>query len=486
VSPRVLLILLIAIGGAAAWWLAPIRPIPADSTLTSATDTSASAPSPAISLLPTTPALDADAEIRRLEEMVEHLEMQNKALSEENASLIQKLGMLGMNQKGATPAPVLSPPTLAEDDTDYVALGTELLKRRELQNLPIPAITSNEEEVKEVILTWLRKIHGADHGTREGAALFALGVIPELIDTITPRASLMARRVTGWYDEETGTLMVIPPHREPGGTLVSTEPPLAIAYGNLLHHFGDSLFGPEYARLTSDERHARLALIGGDAGLTRFLHSLANPAAPAVDEVTLPVDDPDHPLNQIPVPDYLRQRDLLPMTHGFEFVQTLHSIGSWPQVAAAYQRLPESTAEIMDSERYLGDTRLPPVPVSVKNSVWRGTEPSWDDRLGQHTLLLYLRRYLEFSEALTAAATWRGDRFLAYTAGGSQTRGSAHWHIVTASTESATSLQSALRSAVLQHYGLPQDTKLPHQTADGRAINVTLEKQTVLLTDEAS
>lgn len=435
--------------------------------------------------MPTTAALDSKAEIRRLEEMVEHLEEQNKALSEENASLIQKLGSLGMNQKGATP--MAEPMTSdAVDDTDYVALGNELLKRRELQNLPIPSMTSTEDEVKAVILNWLKKIHPPEHGMREGTALHALGLLPEPVDTLGPRAALMARRITGWYDEKSGTLLVIPPHREPGGTLIQTEPELAIAYGNLLHHFGDSVFGPDYARLTSDERAARLALVGGDAGLTRFLHSLANPSSPASDTVTLPVDDPDHPLNQIPVPDYLRQRDLLPMTEGFEFVQTLHSIGGWPQVAGAYQRLPESTAEVMDSERYLGDTRLPPVPVTVKDTKWKGGEPTWDDRLGQHALLLYLRRYLEISEALTAAAHWRGDRFLAYAGGGSGARGSAHWHIVTASAEAAKSLQAALRTALLQHYGLSEEVSFPHKTEDGRMVGISVEKQTVLLTDEAS
>lgn len=435
--------------------------------------------------MPMTPALDAKAEIQRLEEMVQHLEEQNKALSEENASLIQKLGSLGMNQKAASP--VMEPPaTPSAEETDYVALGNDLLKLRELQNLPIPTITSTEDEVRKVMLDWLKRIHAPDHGLREGAALYALGLIPEALDTLGPRAALMARRVTGWYDEKSGTLMVIPPHREPGGALITTEPVLAIAYGNLLHHFGDSLFGPDYARLTSDERHARLGLLGGDAALARFLHSLANPTIPDANTIVLPLDDPDHPLNQIPVPDYLRQRDLLPMTDGFEFVQTLHSIGGWSQVAGAYQRTPVSTAEIMDSERYLGDTRLEPVPVTVKETQWNGKNPVWDDRMGQHALLLYLKRYLEMQDALTAAATWRGDRFLAYEADGSARRGTAHWHIVTASSAAAKVLQDALRIALLQHYGLPEDAALPLKTEDGRKLGLSIENQTVLLTDEAS
>ncbi len=425
--------------------------------------------------------LDPKAEIARLEEMVQHLEEQNKALSDENTTLIQKLGSLGMKQKTPAPAPAMP----ADGPTDYVGLGNDLLKRRELQDLPMPTVVSTEEEVKAVIVAWLRKIHSPDHGLKEGAALHALGLIPETLDTIGPRAALLTRQITGWSDDASGTLMVIPPHKEPGGTLITTEPVLAIAYGNLLHHYGESLFGADFTKMTTDERQARLALLGGDAALTRFLHELANPTNHDPDAIILPMDDPDHPLNQIPIPDHLRQRDILPMTAGFEFVQTLHSIAGWPQVAGAYSRPPETTAEVMDSERYLGDTRLPPVSVTLPDVKIKGVSPSWDDRLGQNTLLLYLRRYLEPEEALAAAAKWRGDRFLVYPAATAGERGSAHWHVVTASPEDATALQAKLKLALLFHYGLPDDTPLPHTTAEGRRLSLSIANQTVLLTDEA-
>lgn len=472
VSPRLLLILLL-LAGLASVALLRHRTPSSPKSLTSGT-----------SLMPTTPVLDSKAEIARLEEMVEHLEEQNKALTEENTALIQKLGSLGMNTKGAVPAPE---PMAAKPDApaDYVALGNDLLKLREVQNLPMPTMTSTEDDVKAAILAWLKKIHAPDHGMREGNALHALGLIPEPIDTIGPRAALMARQITGWYDESSGTMLVIPPHKEPGGTLISTEPPLAIAYGNLLHHFGDQLFGKDFAAMTTDERQARFALLGGDAALTRFLHELVNHSNPDPDTVTLPPDDPDHPLNQILIPDFLRQRDRLPMTEGFEFAQTLHSIAGWPQVAGAYQRPPESTAEIMDSERYLGDTRMPPIPITVKEVKLKGRSPVWDDRLGQHTLLLYLRRYLEPELALPAAAKWRGDRFLVYPGADSTARGSAHWHIVTSSRQDAQVLLDALRSALLYHYELPEGTPLPHTTSEGRMLSLTIENQTVTLTDDA-
>ena len=431
------------------------------------------------------PAATGDkAEIARLEEMVSHLEDQVKALTEENSALIQKLGSLGMKQNAATTVPTEPPGNT--DDADYVGLGSQLLKMRELQELPIATITSTEEEVKAVILAWLRKIHQPNHGQREGDALYALGLIPDTVDTLPARAALLARQLTGWYNAETNTLQVIPPHKEPGGTLITTDPSMAIAYGNLLHHFAENLFGKDYATLTSDERQARHALIGGDAALTRFLRELSNPSAANPD--ALPPDDPDHPLNQIVVPDYLRQREVFPLLAGFEFAQTLHSISGWGQVSAAYKRQPESTAEIMDTERYLGDTRLPPTPVHLEKTIVKGVEPMWDDRLGQHTLMLFLRRYIEPEAAEAAATKWRGDRFIAYpSVPGSSQRGHAFWRIVTNSPEDASALIQAMQTVIRHHYEQPDEAPFPFTTKEGnRTLHLTQDKASITLTDTGS
>ena len=115
---------------------------------------------------------DAQSQINRLQEMVQHLEGQVKVLSDENASLFQKLGSVGM--KSQTPPSLPNPtPGDSADDNDYVGLSTALLKLRQLEMLPVPVVTQSEEAVRAVVLAWLKSIHAPDHGLRYGRALYA-------------------------------------------------------------------------------------------------------------------------------------------------------------------------------------------------------------------------------------------------------------------------------------------------------------------------
>ena len=432
---------------------------------------------PEASLFPPTAQVTNDrAEIERLEQTVAHLEDQIKALTQENAQLLQKLGSIGMKEQ-PQPASVKPPTAPKPAPNDYVALGLAIAEIRDLEPTPRPVVAASEDEARAAAARWLQKLHGPDFGKREGVALHALGLIAEPVDTLEARALLLARQLSGWYDEKSGTQLVILPHKEPGGTQITTEPALAIAYGTLLARFSDQLFNESFSTLTSDERQARLALLGGDAALIRFLYGITNPSA--MDPNALPPDDPDHPLNQIPSPDFIRQRDLFSLTYGFEFAQTLHSANAWPGLTKAYAQPPITTAEILDSERYLNETNTPIPPAKVDAK----TRPDdlWDDRLGQFALFYYLKRYLEPEAAHGAASLWRGDRLIVAKGGA---RASALWKIHAGSPDGAKKLYQALSTAMFSHYGLPEDAKLPHQGE--RSLSISVKGEMVVLVDAES
>jgi hypothetical protein len=140
---------------------------------------------------------------------------------------------------------------------------------------------------------------------------------------------------------------------------------------------------------------------------------------------------------------------------------------------------------VLDAERFSAATRLPPSPIQLAATDVSGQKPQWDDRLGQATLHYYLKRFMEPEQAHGAAAGWRGDRLLVYSEGSSP-RGSALWCIHATTPEAAKTLQQALRSALLQQHGLPEDTPLPHTSPEGRTINLTLEAETLYLVDAGS
>ena len=125
-----------------------------------------------------------------------------------------------------------------------------------------------------------------------------------------------ASQLGGWYDEASGTLLVSDEKPAPGKP--APDRPLAIAFGQLLREYGSTLFpAPGPTRLTTDERLARESLLAGDAVLTRFLYSIQNPIPQSISDI--PAEDPDHPLNQVALPYYMKELALFPFTRGFDF-----------------------------------------------------------------------------------------------------------------------------------------------------------------------
>jgi hypothetical protein len=430
----------------------------------------------------TTKGSDADKQIALLQNQVEYLHEQVQALQKENSELIDKLAKLGLPSNGK-PMKVESPPDKVP--ADYVSLGGELLALRELEELPIPTVTAPQADIEKLILAWIKRQHPANFGEREGAAYAALGVIPQMIDTLPLRASLWVRQLGGWYDDQSETIYVVDPEEQPDGVPVMSDPSLALSYANLLHHFGKSLLPGAKVTLTTDERMARLGLLGGDAALVRFLRDLKEFQGP--NPHAIPTDDPDHPLNLVPMPAYLRELETFPMMSGFRFAQAMHSIGGFKQLSSVYGRAPESTADVMDSQRYLAEDRLPIPRIEWASTEVAKSKPFWDDRLGQQAVLTFLRRYHDDQSALDASRGWASDRLLTYAINGDLSRrGHAVWQTQWKTPEQAAAFVKSLRECLRQFYD--QGSASEAFVAQGRAIRtlVLKDKVSVLMIDAAT
>lgn len=472
-SPATLLLVLVALGTGTGLWVAR-RPPAAPVVAATARAEAAAAGEPE----------DLKAQIQLLEGQVEYLQGQVGALQDENAQLLQKLGTLGM--KGA---PKMEPLPAGDDPPDYVGLGLDLMKFRKLQALPIPTTSVPAAEVEAKILAWLRRQQPEDEAPRFALALAALGWIDRPVDPLPLRAALLRRQLGGWYDAESATLLVVDAAPEPGKP--APDRPLAVAYGQLLREYGDTLFpraaGKPAAPLTTDERLARESLLAGDAGLTRFLFGLQQPAAAPKSD--LPAEDPDHPLNEVALPVFLKELALFPFNRGFEFAQTLHSAGDFGQVNAAYSRPPASCAEVVEPERYLDREATATAP-SFDSVRVNGADPYWDDRLGRFSVFTALRAYASDEEAGQGARGWLSDRLLAYAAP-DQPRDHAAWQTLWRTPEDAAAFFRAMRSCLRQRYDVQPGTDTPELlelSAQGRSVRLRRNRggQGVLLIDAAS
>jgi hypothetical protein len=440
-SPALVLALLLAAGLAAGLVLSQ-RKVPSPPAAGAATEQDS--------------ADDLRRQISILEGQVEYLQGQVGALQDENSQLLQKLGTLGM--KGVAkiepvPAPDDAPP-------DFVGLGLDLMKFRNIQALPIPTTGASRENVEQAILRWLRLQQPGDEGPKFALALTALGWIEKPVDPLPLQAAVLARQLGGWYDRESGTLLVEDDKPVPG--MPAPDRPMAVAFGQLLREFGNVLF-PDAARsaLSTDERIARMALITGDAALTRFLFSIQNPVPRSGND--LPVEDPDHPLNQVPMPVYLKELALFPFARGFEFAQALHGAGEFAQLNASYSSPPASCAEVIEPERLLDAARLPPARVELASPEIGGQKPYFDDRLGRFAIFTALRAYNSDEEAGLGARGWKGDRLLAY-ASPDHDRDHALWQTLWLTREDALAFFKAMHACLLQRYDAKPSSEEPGRT----------------------
>jgi len=487
--PSVLLPVLILLGLVAAgllWWTPTSEVVVAKQALTPFQNILDQNPLLIMPVVPGAPKAD-DPQVQILQSQVQYLEDQVRALREENSQLVDQLAKLGMKNGVAKMAMKVEEPP-ANIPTDFVSLGAEMLADRELQDLPMPTVLAPQADVEKVILDWLKQQHSDDFGTREGAAFAALGAIPNPIDTLPLRAALLVRLIGGWYDNQKSTLYLVDPEDVVDGMPVMSDPVLGIAYGNLLHHYQKSLLPEPTKQLATDERMARLGLLGGDAALQRFLRDLKQFKGP--DPNKLPAEDPDHPLNQVPMPAFLRELEIFPLTQGFFFAQAMHSLGGFKQLSTTYGRPPESTADVLDTERYLAEQPTPLPRITWPSIKLDNTEPFWDDRLGQYAALAFLKRYNAEEAAGEAIKGWMSDRFLAYALKGDLARrGHAIWQTRWTSGAQMNKFYQAMQECLQQFYDVKSDAAEALQfQAHGRSVRLLRIKSenSVLLIDAAS
>jgi hypothetical protein len=394
-------------------------------------------------------------QIRILQNQVGYLEEQVKALQKENSELIDKLASLTRKPESATPSapPLSSPPcdpgapTVA-DEPDFVGIGIELLKIRGIKDIPLPTVTVPRAEVEKRINAWLATQVSADHGKLQGRALAALGVIPEPVDTMVLKAAFLSHQIGGWYDPAEQTLFLA--RQEEGGIVndAAKENALALSYGCLLKRFGPSLYPKNVKVATLDARISRDCLIAGDAALLRFLHAMQNPKTGGGGGVG---EDPDDPSRGVPIPNYLRELELLPFAVGFDFMQAMHSIGEWDQVNATYQRPPVAGAEVMDSRVYLSEVPFTPRAIEFPDPVVNGLTPFWQDTLGPMATVTLLKQRVAEALASDTAPGWVNDRLMAYAADG-KPRGHVVWQTLWRDTDAADGFFSAARQWLQGRY----------------------------------
>lgn len=323
-----------------------------------------------------------------------------------------------------SPSPTPTRTPMPPDATTAAAMdqiGREVADLRGLAPLaPVAGYLLPADEVRPV----LEASFLASGGTQaelddEARVLSALGLIKPTYNLYTNSLNSLTDSLGGFYFPWSKELFVIG-SRFSGIERWVYSHEFAHALVDQHHSLGALGVYPECTR-SLDACGAIRALVEGDASLVmaQWLNQYAGPKdyqdiagyqAPAQ---TLPEQFP---------PDYLIQQSQFPYVAGLDFVGALHQRGSWAQVNKAFERLPESTEQILHPEKYLaGDAPQAAASPDLSATLgddWRKLEGNTLGEWGTFLLLGYgadLEAQIALNTAEAAAAGWGGDSFQVYS-----------------------------------------------------------------------
>ncbi len=311
--------------------------------------------------------------------------------------------------------PPVTPPDLS--DLRELSVGVQnqledlIITVQEIRGLPFlspPNITVVTDAELEARVRGLIE-EGAEDFPADDALYKLLGLMDQEADLESMLTDLYGDQVAGFYDGETGEIVV--PARQDGLSFLQQ--------GTMLHelvhaltdqHFGfDVLFRAMVDEERLDEASAYQALIEGDATLAEvmWVQSLSQQELGRFVAESLEIDSSSLDA----VPQFIRDSLLFPYDTGLGFVQELFAAGDWNAVNNAYSTfpgLPGSSEQVITPADYQRDlplvVELPAITINNYNlertSVW-----------GEEGFRIMIDQVLGESIGAEAADGWGGDSY---------------------------------------------------------------------------
>ena len=297
-----------------------------------------------------------------------------------------------------------------EDRLDAIALKTSVV--RDLSALgPIERRFITQDEARQLYLDDLEE--ESEQIAIDERLYTRLGIIESGVDLKELQASVIADIVLGLYDSEENLIYVVSDAEDFG---LMDEITAAHEYVHALQqlHF-DYKSAREGIEGNSDKLQALRGLIEGDASLSEFLyewrvfdddHSEALKAEQEAETSDLSA--------YLSAPAFIRQTIAYPYVDGPQFAYTLYIQNQdFTAVNAAFERIPESTEQIIHPEKY--EAAELPLKVDMPDlatALGSGWTEVHRDVMGEMFIRSLLSDRLERETYQAAAAGWGGDSYL--------------------------------------------------------------------------
>jgi hypothetical protein len=266
-----------------------------------------------------------------------------------------------------------------------IAEAVEELRELEFREPVEPRFLSPDEISARVRELFLEE-YTAAAGDAESRILAALGAVPAGTDLRSLRADLLGSQVAGFYDPQTGELVV----RQAGAELtVNDRVVLAHELDHALTDQALDLPLPDDLRAGREDADlAATALVEGDATMLmqRYAASLSlEDQLGSLDPASI-LDAVQAEADLAELPPYLQAELRFPYEAGLSFACDRYAAGGWDAVDAAYRDPPDSSVEILFPQRSPAE----PVPVNVPGLLLAPWERVTTSQLGAAQLLWLL------------------------------------------------------------------------------------------------
>ena len=291
------------------------------------------------------------------------------------------------------------------DIQELITATEELRGRRFLE--PIEVTVLSPDDLATRVRADLEEDLDPDDLAVEQALGQLLGILPDDIDLAAAITDLYAEQVGGFYDSDTGELVVA------GGEDLSPLARIIIVH-ELVHALADQHFdlGATLDSLVEAEEYhqaaALQALAEGDATYFQMVY-LQEGLSPEeqVDAVLESLETDTTVLDSLPA--WIGEDLAFPYDWGFGFAQQLVEEGGTAAVDQAYELLPTTVEQIMHPNVYL--TLEPARPVELAATALEGYEVYEEGEFGEWNLMLYLLDGIGDGDATVAAGGWGGDAY---------------------------------------------------------------------------
>ncbi|MES1173996.1 MAG: hypothetical protein ABUL62_06670 [Myxococcales bacterium] len=247
-----------------------------------------------------------------------------------------------------------------------------------------------------------------------GEILFALGTVPASFDYRRGLLQVMRSELLGFYEPHEKTMFI-------GGDVRGKELD-ATLWHELVHALQDQHYGLEKLLDWSDDagdwQGAVHALAEGDAtsAMIDALFVDKHVRAPDMPDSVMDLQSALSAGSVQGVPAIIKRSVVAPYVDGLSFVNALRRRGGWPAVAAAWQRLPSSTEQILHLDKYDANEAPEALPALTPSSNGP-TQAVYSDVYGEQTLRVLFEEWMPARAAREAAAGWAGDRLTSYSDG---------------------------------------------------------------------